>query len=244
MSSRRQDDFRDTVKTVFYAVLVALLIRTFAYEPFNIPSRSMVPTLMVGDYLFVYKPSYGFSKHSFPMSLMPFSGRIFASEPERGDVAVFKLPADNSTDYIKRVIGLPGDRIQMKQGRLYINDEMVERRLSGEFVYRDKIGNIRRLRQYTEVLPGGLEHTILEESDADYADNTREFTVPAGHYFMMGDNRDHSADSRGPVGFVPFENFVGRAEFFFFSTDGSARIWEVWKWFGAMRFSRFFQPVE
>jgi len=220
------------------------VIRTFAFEPFNIPSGSMIPTLLVGDYLFVSKYSYGYSKHSFPFSFMPIEGRVFGSEPQRGDVAVFKLPRDNKTDYIKRVIGLPGDTIRMQDGRLFINGELVPREQVDDYIYSDTAGSVLRLAQYRETLPGGKEHLVLEEGDRQRFDNTREFTVPGGHFFMMGDNRDHSVDSRSEVGFVPAENLVGRAEFLFFSTDGSAAIWEVWRWPFATRFSRFFNGIE
>jgi len=237
---------REFIKTLVYAVLIAVAFRTVAYEPFNIPSGSMFPTLLVGDYLFVSKPSYGYSRHSLPFSPPLFEGRIFASEPERGDVAVFKKPTDESTDYIKRVIGLPGDRIQMKQGRLYINGEMVPRRRVEDYVMTDPYGRTFSIPQYIETLPNGVEHHILEQlGDRAQHDNTPEFEIPEGLYFMMGDNRDNSLDSRdSSVGMVPFENFVGRAEFLFFSTDGSARGYEFWKWPFATRYSRLFQAIE
>jgi signal peptidase I len=168
---------------------------------------------------------------------------VWGSEPKRGDVIVFKLPRDNKTDYIKRLVGLPGDAIQVKDGRLFINGELVERERVDDFVYTDRFGSLRRVTQYTETLPGGRRHRILEEGDSRSYDNTREFTVPPGHFFMMGDNRDNSLDSRADVGFVPFENLVGRAEVLFFSTDGTAAIWEVWRWPFAMRFGRFFDRI-
>ncbi|MBL22869.1 MAG: signal peptidase I [Rhodospirillaceae bacterium] len=237
----------DTLRTIVYAVAIALVIRTFAYEPFNIPSGSMIPTLLVGDYLFVSKYSYGYSRHSFPFSLAPISGRVFASEPERGDVAVFKLPSDNRTDYIKRIVGLPGDRIQLRKGLLYINGTRVPRKPIAGFEVTTSFGQIRRVPQYVETLPGGKKHLIIEEQgDFGALDETREFTVPAGHFFALGDNRDNSADSRvlSQVGFVPVENLVGRAEFLFFSTDGSARFWEIWKWPFAIRYGRLFDSIE
>ncbi len=244
MSKKKNDGFWETIRTVFYAILFALAIRTFAFEPFNIPSGSMRPTLLIGDYLFVSKYSYGYSRHSFPLSFMPFSGRVFNDRPERGDIAVFKLPRDNKTDYIKRVIGLPGDTIQVQDGRLFINGEMVRRERIDDFVYRNPYGTQVRVAQFVETLPGGKEHYILEEGDNRRFDNTREFKVPAGHYFMMGDNRDNSEDSRSQVGFVPAENLVGRAEILFFSTDGTASIFEFWKWPSATRFSRFFNLLD
>jgi signal peptidase I len=243
MSAKKQEGLGETLLTVVYAVLIALVIRTFAFEPFNIPSGSMIPTLLVGDYLFVSKYSYGYSKHSFPLSAAPFDGRILESAPQRGDVVVFKTPVDDKTDFIKRVIGLPGDTIRMQDGRLFINGQLVERTRVDEYTYRDTYGSVQRLNLYTETLPGGKQHPILEEDDRSRFDNTPEFKVPEGHFFMMGDNRDISLDSRADVGFVPAENLVGRAEFLFFSTDGSARLWEVWRWPFAMRFSRFFDGI-
>jgi signal peptidase I len=233
----------ETGKTMIYAILMAVVIRTFLFEPFNIPSGSMIPTLLVGDYLFVSKYSYGYSRHSFPFSLMPFSGRIFEHAPKRGDVVVFKYPRDNKTDYIKRVIGLPGDKIQMQDGRLFINGKLVQREKVDDFVYRDTEGSVLRSTQYKETLPGGKVHYILEEGDNRRFDNTPEFVVPPEHYFMMGDNRDHSADSRADVGYVPAENLVGRAEFLFFSTDGTASILQFWRWPFATRFERFFTGI-
>ncbi len=233
-----------TVKTVIYAVLIAVVVRTVVIEPFNIPSGSMKPTLLVGDFLFVTKYSYGYSRHSLPFSPALFSGRIMGREPKRGDVAVFKLPSDNQTDYIKRIIGLPGDRVQVKGGILHLNGEPVTRRRVGEFA---EYPRARRIPRYVEVLPGGRTHAIIEESDDNgLADETRVFVVPPGHYFMMGDNRDNSQDSRFPrVGFVPFENLVGRADFLFFSVDEDAtRWWEVWNWPGAIRYDRVFKSIE
>ena len=234
----------ETVKTIVYAVLIALVVRTVAYEPFNIPSGSMVPTLLVGDYLFVSKFSYGYSRYSLPFGLPLFSGRIFGREPHRGDVAVFKLPTDNSTDYIKRIVGLPGDKIQVRHGDLYINDQLVPRRQVGEYMYQEG-GSVVMLRQYIETLPGragepGVEHRIIKIGDNGPLDNTPVYEVPPGHYFGMGDNRDNSQDSRvlSMVGYIPAENLVGRAEFIFFSTDGSARWWELWRWPFAVRYGR------
>jgi signal peptidase I len=240
---KKQEGFWETVRTMIYAILMAVVVRTFLFEPFNIPSGSMIPTLLVGDYLFVSKYSYGYSRHSFPFSLVPMSGRIFEHEPARGDVVVFKYPRDNKTDYIKRVIGLPGDRIQMQDGRLFINGTLVSREKVDDFVYRDTAGSVLRALQYKETLPGGKVHYILEDGDNRRYDNTPEVTVPEGHYFMMGDNRDHSADSRADVGFVPAENLVGRAEFLFFSTDGTASILQFWRWPFATRFERFFNGI-
>jgi len=242
----------ETVKTVVYAVLIALVVRTLAYEPFNIPSGSMVPSLLIGDYLFVSKFSYGYSRYSLPFGLPLLSGRIFlpfSGLPERGDVAVFKLPTDPSTDYIKRIVGLPGDRIQMRHGSLYINDQLVPRRAIDDYVYAEGSTAIV-LHQYIESLPRGagepaLEHRIIKVGNNGPLDNTPIYEVPPGHYFAMGDNRDNSQDSRvlSAVGYVPVENLVGRAQFLFFSTDGTARWWEIWKWPFAIRYRRLLNGV-
>jgi len=236
----------ETIRVVFYAVLIAFFIRTVAFEPFNIPSGSMVPTLLVGDYLFVSKFSYGYSRYSLPLGLPLFDGRIIGDEPERGDVAVFRLPRDDSTDYIKRIIGLPGDRIQVTGGILHINDAPVERRRIEDFDPPPGVGASGPLAQYIEVLPNGREHRIIEATDNGAFDNTREYLVPEGHYFAMGDNRDNSLDSRfaNGVGFVPAQNLVGRAEILFFSANGDARIWEIWKWPWGIRYSRIFDLIE
>lgn len=238
--------FSELIRTLVYAVLIAITVRTAAFEPFNIPSSSMVPTLLIGDYLFVSKYAYGYSKHSLPLSPPLFDGRIFGSEPDRGDVAVFKWPDDNSTDYIKRLIGLPGDRIQVIRGVLNINGEPVERRQIEDFVSRDGFGNPQRAPQYIETLPNGREHRIIEAlGDNGQFDNTSVFVVPAGHYFAMGDNRDNSADSRAfQNSFVPAENLVGRANFIFFSIEGGHGILELWSWPASARFDRLLDAVK
>ncbi len=236
----------ETVKVVVQALLIALVVRTVLFQPFNIPSGSLVPTLLVGDYLFVSKYSYGYSKHSVPFSPPIFSGRILDSEPKRGDIAVFKLPKDNSTDYIKRVIGLPGDRIQMIEGVLNINGKAVERRRVEDYRTTDPYGRPVSVPQYDETLPNGVVHRVVErDGDRGYWDNTYVYTVPPGHFFMMGDNRDNSTDSRdeSSVGFVPYENFVGRAEIIFFSIDENATAWHVWEWPWTVRWSRILNPI-
>lgn len=245
MKKEKSGGLGETLRTVVYAGLIAVFIRTVAYEPFNIPSSSMVPTLLIGDYLFVSKFSYGYSHHSLPFSPRLFSGRLFERAPERGDVVVFKFPRDNKTDYIKRIVGLPGDRIQMIGGSLHINGALVKRQRLGEFIDYDTAGNGIRLTRYMETLPNGKSYVIVEATDAGLYDNTGVYVVPAGHYFGMGDNRDNSSDSRVllQVGYIPAENLVGRAEILFFSSDGSAKVWEIWKWPSAIRFSRLFQPI-
>ncbi len=242
MKKRKSSGFREILTTIIYAVLIAVGVRTAAYEPFNIPSGSMIPTLLVGDYLFVSKFSYGYSRYSLPFSLPLIPGRIFFTEVERGDVAVFKLPSDNRTDYIKRIVGLPGDRIQVVDGILHINGQAVKRKRIDDFIVRDGGRNIRRIPRFIETLPNGRSHTILEaRGDHGPSDNTEVRTVPAGHYFAMGDNRDNSADSR-VIGFVPAENLVGRAEFIFFSVDGN--VWKFWKWPRSIRLDRLFEGIQ
>ncbi|MCQ2965214.1 MAG: signal peptidase I [Alphaproteobacteria bacterium] len=237
--------FWDNFKSVFYAIVIALIFRSFVAEPFSIPSGSMIPSLLVGDYLFVSKMSYGYSKHSLPLSMPLIKNRLFYTNPEYGDVIVFKLPSDNKTDYIKRVIGLPGDKIQLKEGRLYINQKLIQRQFLEEFVMRDRYGNAVRYSKYNEILPNGKEHTIIEVSDSSPSDNTEEFTVPEDHFFMMGDNRDNSQDSRFiQVGFVPKNNLMGKAKFLFFSHDDSAAWWQFWKWPLAVRWSRLFNGIK
>ena len=245
MSEKNADGFFETVKTIAFAGLIAIGVRSLAFEPFNIPSGSMIPTLLVGDYLFVSKYSYGYSRYSLPFGLPLIPGRVLFTEPERGDVAVFKLPTDNKTDYIKRIIGLPGDRIQVRRGILHINGAPVIRKRISDFVETNQYGNVVRVARFEETLPGGRKHEILEITDNGPLDNTDLYIVPAGHYFAMGDNRDNSQDSRvrSAVGFIPKANLVGRAEVLFYSTNGAARWYQFWKWPVAMRFKRFFQGV-
>ena len=240
----KEESLAETIKTVIYAILIAVVIRTFLYEPFKIPSGSMYPSLYVGDFLFVSKYTYGYSKHSFPFSMPLFDGRVWSDEPQRGDVVVFKFPQDNKTDYIKRVIGLPGDKIKLENGRLYINGVLVEREPIDDFVLRDKYGNVERFRQYIETLPNGVKHNIIEVSDSEIYDDVPELTVPEGNYFMMGDNRDRSDDSRVNVGFVPFENLVGKARVLFFSYDSNGGPWyKLWNLPRQIRWSRMFDKI-
>lgn len=249
--------FGELVKVIFQALLIALVVRTLLFQPFNIPSGSMIPTLLVGDYLFVSKYAYGYSFHSLPFSPPLFHGRILASRPKRGDVVVFKLPRDGQTDYIKRVIGLPGDKIEMTGDRLYINGVIVPREPIAPLKEPDLYGHLRDVPAYKETLPGGVSHTIIEvENGHGFYDDIRDasgapkvFEVPPDHYFMMGDNRDNSTDSRVPedaggVGYVPFENLVGRAEVIFFSVDEEEPAWEFWKWPWDARWYRLFKHVK
>lgn len=233
-------------RTVLIALIIAFVVRSFFFEPFNIPSSSMKPGLLVGDYLFVSKYSYGYSRYSFPFGIIPIDGRLNAKEPKRGDVIVFKLPTNPSISYIKRLVGLPGERIQMRQGRLYINDQLIPRRALGLHTIAQDGGGEYVATEYEQTLPGGVTFSIYEESDGGPLDDTPVYTVPEGHYFMMGDNRDHSQDSRvlHAVGYVPFENLQGPARRLFFSVDGSASLFEFWKWPWAIRYSRLFKDLD
>jgi signal peptidase I len=260
----------DTLKVIVHALILAMIVRIVLFQPFNIPSGSMKATLLIGDYLFVSKYSYGYSTHSFPhriefaplgfkisIPVLPkiFSGRIFSSPPKRGDVAVFKWPRDNDTDYIKRVIGLPGDEVQMKDGVLFIKQageqqwyEVPKRRIADWEANDDG-----RVARYEEILPNGVKYNVLDLTRSGDWDNTGVYKVPQGHYFMMGDNRDNSNDSRnqnplsGGVGFVPLENFVGKAQIIFYSADYAADdtyvLLKPWLWPGHTRWSRILKLV-
>jgi signal peptidase I len=205
---------------------VLLLVRTFLFQPFSIPSGSMAPTLLVGDQIFASKYAYGYSHYSLPFSPPLFSGRIFGSEPARGDVAVIRLPRDDTVDYVKRVVGLPGDRIQMKEGLLYINNVAVTRERLADFVGADPCGSDpnARVKRWRETLPNGVSYETLDCVDNGFYDNTNVYTVPAGRFFLMGDNRDNSTDSRvlSAFGYVPLENFVGRVGMIFYSSEAGS----------------------
>lgn len=233
----------ETVSVIVQALILAIIIRTFLFQPFSIPSGSMRPTLLEGDYLFVTKWAYGYSRHSLPFSPDLFSGRIWGAEPKRGEVAVFKYPPDPSMDYIKRVIGLPGDRIQMRGGQLFINGVGVPREKVGQIDDPDVTEMDRPVDVYRETLPNGVSYDTLDLTQNGIGDDTREYVVPEGHYFMMGDNRDNSTDSRFAVGFVPYENLVGKANIIFFSIAGGASPLEIWKWPTEMRPMRLFNFV-
>ncbi len=236
-----------TVKTIIYALLIALFIRTLAYEPFNIPSGSMKPTLLAGDYLFVSKFSYGYGNYSlgFGTDMGIFGERLFGAQPERGDVVVFRKPTDTSVDFIKRVVGLPGDSIQMIGGILHVNGVAVPQEETEPFIDR-RCKTHRAIDRYIETLPGGKQHEVLHISENSRYDDTAVVEVPDRHYFMMGDNRDSSNDSRvaNIVGFVPEANLIGRAAFLFFSSDGCGSLLAPWTWPVSIRWSRIFQSVE
>lgn len=240
-SSHRRTQVYEFFKTIFYALIIAGVVRTFLFEPFNIPSGSMLQNLLIGDYLFVSKYSYGFSTHSLPFGLNLFSGRVFGALPERGDVVVFKYPGDNKTDYIKRVIGLPGDTVQLREGRLYLNGSLIPRQPVGRFTSDECSYPPQRYQVYTETLPNGFQHSILEVDDESAGDNTRIYTVPANAVFMLGDNRDNSTDSRFNVGFVPLQNIVGKAQIIFFSID--CRDLPAWRFYERIRWSRLFDRI-
>ncbi|WP_333867101.1 signal peptidase I [Cypionkella sp.] len=250
----------DTIKTVVYALLIAGVFRTLFFQPFWIPSESMKDTLLIGDFVFVNKMAYGYSKYSCPFSICPISGRILGSEPARGDVVVFRHPV-NGSDFVKRLIGMPGDKVQIKGGIVFINGAEAPQVPDGQFEEimgpQGPMGNRPRCEngavgdgsictrsRYRETLPNGVVHDVLNIEDNGYADNTDVFTVPEGEYFFMGDNRDNSQDSRfsqaiGGVGFVPAANLIGRADRIIFSSAGTSMLY-FWTW----RADRFFKAVE
>ena len=244
MTKGKKNSFFGNLKSIFIAIFIALLIRSFIFEPFNIPSGSMKPNLLVGDFIFVSKYSYGFSKHSLPFSIPLIPGKIFSNTPERGDVVVFKTPENNRTDYIKRVIGLPGDKIEIKNGIIFINGSEILRKKLNDFIDTDNKTSNKRVRMYSEYF-FNKEINILDITDNGIADNTQLFNVPENHFFVMGDNRDNSQDSRfiSTVGFIPYENLVGKAQFIFFSLE-NARFLQIWKWPNSIRYERIFQKIQ
>jgi len=235
----------ENFKTFFIAILIALILRSFAFEPFSIPSGSMKPTLLEGDYLFVSKYSFGYSKHSFPMSFPPFSGRIFGKYPERGDVAVFRYTKNTKIDYIKRIIGLPGDKIQIKNGILFVNGNEVKRRYVGTWRAKDRYNVMHTYDNYEEKISDNFIYNVLDASPDGMLDNTGVYEVPVGHFFAMGDNRDQSSDSRilNKLGYVPYENLIGRAQIIFYSRDRSEPLWKLWLWPSSVRFERIFKRI-
>jgi signal peptidase I len=231
----------ETVKTVVYALLIALVLRVLIFQPFTIPSASMEPSLYEGDYIVVTKWSYGYSRHSIPFSPPLFPGRVVGGGPARGDVAVFKTPADNRTDLIKRVVGLPGDRLQMRQGLLYINGAPVPR----QHLADDPAAGVAR---YRETLPGGVSYVIQDFGRGHPLDDTPVYIVPEGHYFVMGDNRDNSGDSRVPVeaggvGYLPAENLVGHARVILWAWKPGASVFKPWTWLN-LNTERFFHELK
>ena len=241
---KNKNNFFSNIKSISIAIFIALLIRSFLAEPFNIPSGSMKPNLLVGDFIFVSKWSYGYSRHSLPFSLPLIPGKIFNKMPKRGDVAVFKTPQDNRTDYIKRIIGLPGDKIKIINGEININNNLILRKKNNDFIDIDSQGNKKRIRKYREYFFNN-EIDVLDIMDNGIVDNTPFFVVPDNHFFVMGDNRDNSQDSRfiNVIGYVPFDNLVGKARFIFFSLENS-RFYEIWKWPRAIRYERIFKTIK
>jgi signal peptidase I len=235
----------DNIKTVFYALVIAIVIRSFFIQPFYIPSSSMEPTLLIGDRLFVTKYSYGYSKHSFPFSPPIIKGRIFSNSPKIGDVIVFKTPADNRTDYIKRLVGLPGDTIQFISGDIFLNNnQILKSRISKtDIIYCGK--QTIEVNTFEEIFPNEKTHNIVYLKNYSFQ-NSDVFNVPEKHYFFLGDNRDCSKDSRylTSVGYVHEDNLVGKAQFIFFSSDFKiGSIFSFWKWHKTIRFDRFFKKI-
>ena len=253
----KEESWWETVKVIVQALIIAGVVRTLLFQPFNIPSGSLIPTLLIGDYLFVSKYAYGYSHYSLPSfldldpSAMP--GRLFYLPPKRGDIVVFRPPGDPDQDFIKRVIGLPGDKVQMIKDRLYINGNEVPREAAPPYEMSDPYGHEAKVQAWYETLPdssgkpSGVKHEIIQrDGDEGAYANTKVFEVPPDHFFMMGDNRDNSSDSRvegGVVGYVPAENLIGRAEIIFFSVDDGASAWQVWRWPWTVRFNRLFMRV-
>ena len=240
------NSIKENAKTLFYALIIAVIIRSLFFQPFYIPSSSMEPNLLVGDRLFVSKYTYGYSKHSFPFSPSIFPGRVLFNEPKRGDVVVFKTPVDNRTDYIKRLIGLPGDSIQFINGEIYLNNNQIFKNKikTKKKIYCGK--NVFESELYEEKLPNGVKYIAAYSKNNTYK-NSDKFIVPDNHYFFLGDNRDCSKDSRflSSVGYVNKVNLVGKARILFFSSDyrvGS--FFKIWDWKNILRIDRFFKKIK
>ncbi len=244
MKTKNNISFFSNLKSVLIAVFIAILIRSFIAEPFNIPSGSMKPNLLVGDFIFVSKWSYGYSRHSLPFSIGWSDKKFLSKIPNRGDVVVFKTPQDNRTDYIKRVIGLPGDKLRIKDGQIIINNDLIFRKRTDDFIDSDNNVSQKRNRKYIEYFDD-YQIEVLDLMDNGIVDNTKLYIVPDGHFFVMGDNRDNSQDSRFDkvVGYVPFENLVGKARFIFFSLENS-RFLQIWKWPKSIRMERIFSSIK
>jgi signal peptidase I len=239
----------EIVKTVVYALLIALVLRILLFQPFTIPSASMEPTLLEGDYIIVSKYSYGYSRHSIPFSPKVMDGRLFERTPQRGDVIVFKLPRDGHTDYIKRLVGLPGDRVQVREGAVYVNGRPLARKVLGPRTIETDYGFTRQVLAFQETQKKGKPYTTYDFGPDGDVDNTGTFIVPEGHYFFMGDNRDNSLDSRVPpelqgVGMVPAENLVGKAQIILLSWNREAALFKPWTWVTEARPSRFFNILQ
>jgi len=251
-ANKKSEGVAETIRTVVYALLIAVVIRTVAFEPFNIPSGSLTPTLLTGDYIFVSKYAYGFSRYSLPIALSAPHGRLFGGSPRQGDIVVFINP-HTGENWIKRVVGLPGDKVQVRDGILIVNGKASTRERLGDYHEVEWNENYNRAEtvsryHYAETMPNGVQHEILgavlgRPEDSLPQDNTGVFGVPAGSFFAMGDNRDNSDDSRLGLGFVPFENIVGRAERRFISLEPGAHLWQVWRWPWTLRFARFFGTI-
>jgi len=248
--AKQKGGMGESVSILIQALILAFVIRTFLFQPYSIPSGSMRPTLLVGDYLFVSKYAYGYSRFSLPFSPNIFSGRIWPGEPQRGDVVVFRHPRRDDVDFIKRVVGLPGDEVQMRDGQIFINDVPVAREKIGETRDVDMIGegyNPRRdppVSIWRETMDNGASYNTFDIYDGGAGDNTAIYHVPQGSYFMMGDNRDNSDDSRFSVGMVPNERLIGRANILFFSIGNNASAWQIWRWPFDTRWGRMFSFVQ
>ena len=243
--SKVKGSFSELFKTLMIAGSIAIIFRSIFFEPFNIPSGSMIPTLLVGDYLFVSKYSYGYSKYSFPFGVVPIDDRLLDENPKRGDVIVFRKPGDESIDYIKRLIGLPGDTVQVRNGILLVNNKEAKRLKTNMGKMKNIFGQEKVFIEYKEKFENTNFHKIIESSDSDPYDNTIEFIVPENNFFFMGDNRDNSRDSRtSEVGFVPKKNLIGKAQIIFFSHNSEASFYEFWKWHKSIRFSRIGKAIE